>query len=256
MLPGERRLLIVELLKANQSISVKQLCDQLNASEATIRRDLSLLEEQGKIVRTHGGALIGDPVTLEDEASVKQKENLHLFEKKAIAKKAFEQIRPHDSLMIDAGTTTIELAKLIGKSDLSLTVITNATMIANALSDNPKVTVYLVGGKLRNQTLATVGSAAIRFVESFNVHHAFIGVNGITPENGFTTPDLEEALIKKAMLQSAKTRYILADHTKFNKINVCQIAQIAMADFIISDSGLDTAISARFEENDIEILFA
>ena len=256
MLPGERRNRIIDLVNKNNSITVAMLCETLNASEATIRRDLTTLESDGKLERTHGGAISTNAITLEYEETFLQKELQFASEKKSIAMKAFELIKDHDSILLDAGTTTLEIAKLIGQSQLRLTVVTNSTILSQAISYNDKVELYVVGGKVRLNTLATVGNTAIDMIKRFCVNKVFIGINGITISNGLTTPDLEEAEMKRAMLESGITRYVLADHTKFDKVALCQVAPLSMIDGIITDNALAQDQAAAFEKNDITVILA
>ena len=253
MLAINRHEKIMQLLVKNKTISVKTLCDLLQVSEATIRRDLTYLENENKLERTHGGAFINDSIPLSYEETFNQKELIASDEKKRIAKYAFNMIRPNDSLVIDSGTTTLELARMIGESDLPLLLITNATTIASIISTNDKVEFYVLGGKVRLNTLATVGSLTMQMLNRFNVNKAFVGVNGITVENGLTTPDLEEAEIKKLMLSIADERIILTDSTKFQKVARCQIAPLSMVDKIITDTKLNNLSYEQFRQHDISI---
>lgn len=257
MLPGERRQKILELLMINKAITVRYLCDTLEASEATIRRDLSSLESEGKLERTHGGAMLTDyTIKLNDEESFNQKEIKCSTEKYDIAKKAFEFLEENDSIILDSGTTTLELARLIGQSTIKITVITNATTVSSIISNNPNAELMVVGGKVRLNTLAAVGSIAIESLRRFNVNKTFLAVNGVTLENGLTTPDFEEAEVKRAMLLSSNERYLLADHSKFKKVAMCQIAPVSMVDYIITDQDTDQTIIEQFRANDIETIQA
>lgn len=256
MLPGERRNRILELLQASRTITVNYLCDTLEASEATIRRDLSILESEGKLERTHGGAILSSHTKLDYEESFRQKETRYAAQKRAIAMKAFTFLKENDSIVLDAGTTTLELARLIGQSDIHITVITNSTILSAEIANNPHVELIAIGGKVRLNTLATVGSIAIESLRRFNVAKAFVAVNGISADSGLTTPDLEEAAIKYAMLSIAVERFVLTDHTKFNRIALCQIAPISMVDTIITDQDLDHSLIPAFEQNDIQVILA
>lgn len=253
MLAIDRHEKIMQILMKNKTISVKTLCDILQASEATIRRDLTLLESENKLERTHGGASISDSIKLNYEASFNQKELMASDEKRRIAERAFETLRPYDSLVLDSGTTTLELARLIGESTMPLMVITNATTISTIISKNEQVEFYVLGGKVRLITQATVGSLAIEMLKRFNVSKAFVGVNGITVENGLTTPDIEEAEIKKTMLSIAEERIVLTDSTKFQKVARCQVAPLSMVDKIITDTQLNNQYFDQFRQHDVLI---
>lgn len=166
---------------------------------------------------------------------------------------AFQTIMPNDSLVLDSGTTTLELARLIGESDLPLMIITNATTISTIIAQNAKVELYVLGGKVRLNTQATVGTMAIEMLKRYNVSKTFVGVNGITVENGLTTPDLEEAEIKRTMLSVAEERIVLTDSSKFQKVARCQIAPLSMVDKIITDVRLSKQNYEQFQQHDIMV---
>lgn len=253
MLAVERRNRILESLKVNQAITVSELCLLLEASEATIRRDLTLLETEGKLERTHGGALVNE-TRLNTEDLISQKETLLRDEKAYIAHKAFETLVDGDSIILDGGTTTYELAKLIGKSNLKLTVISNSTIVFKELNMNPNLDLIIVGGKVRTNTLAAVGPIAQESFKRFNVEKVFLGTNGVSIDAGLTTTDLDEAMIKSSMIQCAKTRILLADHSKFNKVYLNTFASLSMIDMIITDSQTDQVIlKAIIDSYDLEV---
>ncbi len=133
MMPEERRLKILEILYKDRRATVVDLCERLNSSEATIRRDLTMLEDGGKLERVYGGAIIRSNVPLEKEDTFNEKEGIYLLEKKQIARTAFSYLRENDSIFLDGGTTTLELAKLIGRSRIKITVFTNAPHFPSSL---------------------------------------------------------------------------------------------------------------------------
>jgi DeoR family fructose operon transcriptional repressor len=255
MLVGQRRNRIIELLKENHSISVADLCEILEASEATIRRDLSILESSGKLERTHGGAIYNESNRINIEDVLSSREGKFLNEKQLIAKKAFDLLENHDTIVLDAGTTTYELAYLIGQSDLHLTIVTNSMIVFKELAKNPNVELIILGGKVRTNTLASVGSAAVELMQRLFVDKAFLGTNGISLNEGFTTTDMDEAGIKRAMIQSSKQRIILADNSKFNKVYINQFAPVSMVDVIVTDNQTNKELLNEFiERYDIKVL--
>lgn len=255
MLVGQRRNRIIELLKENHSISVADLCEILEASEATIRRDLSILESSGKLERTHGGAIYNESNRINIEDVLSSREGKFLNEKQLIAKKAFDLLENHDTIVLDAGTTTYELAYLIGQSDLHLTIVTNSMIVFKELAKNPNVELIILGGKVRTNTLASVGSAAVELMQRLFVDKAFLGTNGISLNEGFTTTDMDEAGIKRAMIQSSKQRIILADNSKFNKVYINQFAPVSMVDVIVTDNQTKKELLNEFiERYDIKVL--
>ena len=255
MLVGQRRNRIIELLKENHTISVADLCEILEASEATIRRDLSILESSGKLERTHGGAIYNESNRINIEDVLSSREGKFLNEKQLIAKKAFDLLENHDTIVLDAGTTTYELAYLIGQSDLHLTIVTNSMIVFKELAKNPNVELIILGGKVRTNTLASVGSAAVELMQRLFVDKAFLGTNGISLNEGFTTTDMDEAGIKRAMIQSSKQRIILADNSKFNKVYINQFAPVSMVDVIVTDNQTNKELLNEFiERYDIKVL--
>ncbi|HET6785138.1 MAG TPA: DeoR/GlpR family DNA-binding transcription regulator [Erysipelotrichaceae bacterium] len=255
MLVGQRRNRIIELLKENHSISVSDLCEILEASEATIRRDLSILESSGKLERTHGGAIYNESNRINIEDVLSSREGKFLLEKQHIAKKAFDLLENHDTIVLDAGTTTYELAYLIGQSNLHLTIVTNSMIVFKELAKNPNVELIILGGKVRTNTLASVGSAAVELMQRLFVDKAFLGTNGISLMEGFTTTDMDEAGIKRAMIQSSKQRIILADNSKFNKVYINQFAPISMVDVIVTDNQTSKELLNEFiERYDIKVI--
>ena len=247
MLAAERRIRILESLKLNNAITVQELCLQLEASEATIRRDLTLLENEGKLERTHGGALIGE-TRLNTEDRVSQKEVLLIEEKRAIALLAYETLQEGDSIILDGGTTTLELAKLIGLSNLKLTLITNSTLVFKELVGNSNLEIMMIGGKVRNNTLASVGPMAIESLKRFNVEKAFLGTNGLSIDKGLSTSDLDESMVKTAMVNAAKTCILLVDHSKFNKVYLNAFASLSQIDILITDKATDKSLLKNIAE--------
>lgn len=247
MLASQRRSLILDFIKKNQFISVNELSLTLDASEATIRRDLNLLELEGKLERTHGGASAIENLKYEERMDDKQTQNIN--EKMAIAKQAFTLLKDHQTIILDAGSTTQLLARLIGESSLQLTIITNATNHFPELTKNPHVECYLVGGKIRSTTLACVGSLAIASMARFKADIAFLGVNGISAQGEFTTADVEESLMKRSMLERASKVVVLCDHSKFRRQWFSVFANAHEVDLLIIDQGGDQDFVRDLESN-------
>lgn len=256
MMPEERRYKLIELLYENKSATVMNLCKALNASEATVRRDLSVLEEEGKLERVHGGAIIKSNMPLDMEQSFDEKTWSNNADKRLIAEKAFSHLRDHDSIFLDGGTTTLELAKLIGRSHIKLNVFTNAPTVSAYIAKNDFAELFLVGGQVRNNTLAVVGQMAIETIRLFRLDKVFIGVNGISIEYGLTTQNFEEAQIKKAVLERGRERFILSDASKFNKVALCQILPVTAVDEIITSVLEDEVMKAELDKEGVHLVEA
>jgi DeoR family fructose operon transcriptional repressor len=237
MLVGERRRRIVEVLASNRRVQVDELAARFAVSESTIRRDLQLLSERGVLERTHGGAL--QPSRF--EPSFGQKETESRLEKMAIAREAARLVQQGQTVFLDAGTTTLELARLL-PSRLDITVATNSVPIAAELAD--RVRLILTGGTVKESTLALTGPMAERSIEQMHVDIAFVGMNGVSAAAGYTTPTLEEAATKAKMIAAARMAVVLADGTKFGVVTFARVADLDEVDLVITD---DRAPAAEVE---------
>lgn len=228
MLTTERHKLILKLLKEQQSIKIQELVERTAASESTIRRDLTELEERQKLERVFGGArAIGQNLP---EPSIMDKAAKNLKEKQMIARYAASLVKTGDALFLDAGTTTSQMIPLLkGKN---VTVVTNGLSHLEALMEN-KITSYLTGGFIKSRTGALVGPQTIQSLENYRFDKSFLGVNGIHLENGFTTPDPEEAAVKRMACELSRSCFVLADQSKFGKVSFAHIMDLSQSALII-----------------------
>nr|WP_284250031.1 DeoR/GlpR family DNA-binding transcription regulator [Tetragenococcus halophilus] len=231
MLTEKRHQIILDLLTENDVITVSELMKPLKASESTVRRDLQNLEEQGMLARVHGGAK--KPSHLTFEASMDEKEEKFHQQKVQIAKFCADLLNKEDVIYLDAGTTTIEMIQFIPQ-DLSIKVVTNSVKHASLLIDRQIETIIL-GGTIKLSTNATLGSTALQQLGEFRFSKAFLGMNGAEVGAGFTTPDPEEAAVKKWALKQSQQNYVLIDHSKLQQIAFAQVAPLKAAK-IITDS--------------------
>ena len=197
MLAEERFSLILDLLARQRTATVQELCEALNASESTIRRDLNELDKQGKLNKVHGGATLPDSPFRTDEPTMAAKEELAVSQKQSIAQAAAELILPEDFIYLDAGSNGVAHARLLAQKGCR---------------------VFLPGGLLRPQTEAIIGAAALTAIQQYNFTKAFMGANGVALGSGFTTPDPEEAAVKAAALHRAREAWFLVDDTKFAQV--------------------------------------
>ncbi|SIS43421.1 DeoR/GlpR family DNA-binding transcription regulator [Salimicrobium flavidum] len=209
MLTPERHQLILTLLEEKHTIRLQELIDHTHASESTIRRDLDTLEKKGKLRRIHGGA--SSLSTVKEEAPMSEKTEQFHEEKRIIASLASRFIRKKETIFLDAGSTT---NLMIPHLDPSVIVVTNGPEHLPMLAEHG-ITTYLIGGFVKPGTRAVIGANAAENLRQYRFDRCFVGVNGITEEDGLTTPDPEEAAIKKNVLHQSLNRYILADHSKF-----------------------------------------
>lgn len=231
MLTEERYAKILSVLTVNRSASVLELTEITRASESTIRRDLLSLAKMGKLKKVHGGAVTTESGIMLSEPDVKEKMNLNSSEKELIAKYAAQTIRRNDCVFIDAGTTTEKMIAHITQKDA--TFVTNAFNHAYLLTHRG-FKVYLTGGEVRPTTEALVGVGCLETIMRYNFTKCFLGTNGISAEMGFTTPNIDEASVKRIAAQKSYVTYILADHSKFGKSAAVIFADIKNA-CIITD---------------------
>ena len=232
MLTEERWSAILELVEKEKAISVTELEIELGVSASTIRRDLTQLNMMGKLLKVHGGATSIGTQYVNRDLTMEEKYTLYSEEKRRIAEFAANLIAPTDFVYIDAGTTTEMLVECI--KEHRATYVTNS--MANALKLVRKgCRTFLPGGEIKNSTEAIVGADAIEYIRRLHFTIGFFGTNGISPEVGFTTPDPNEAIIKRIALGNSKKRYILSDRSKFQIISPVTFASFDSAT-VITDS--------------------
>lgn len=229
MLTEERHELILKELKDNSVVYVSDLVGKLNASESTIRRDLNLLDKEGRLNKVHGGAIALNKGinTREDKVLVRQRININ--EKLEIAKYAASLIEPYDFVYLDAGTTTELMIDFIKEKDAIF--VTNGIAHAKKLIENECRT-HMLGGEVKWATEAIIGVEAINSLKRYNFTKGFFGVNGISKERGYTTPDIRESLVKEEALNRTRDAYILGDDSKFDEISSVTFGDIGKATII------------------------
>lgn len=228
----ERRSKIITYLKEHSRASVQELGEIFQVSESTIRRDLQYLEEDKLLKRTHGGALCLENVNF--ESAFIEREDKFQREKESIAHKAASFIQEGDTLVIDSGTTTVYLAKEIKKLS-NLKVVTNSLIVAQELQGASGIELIIIGGTLRQNTLAMVGPLAEQALNGLRVDKAFIATNGLDVAGGLTTPNIIEAATKTKMIAIAKQVILLADHTKFGKVSFVKFDDLSSVDICVAD---------------------
>lgn len=235
MLSEQRQRMILQVLEEKKSVTVTELTELLDISESTARRDITILDKAGKLVKVFGGAVLAENVYLSAEPTVAQKNKINQEEKKRIARYAASLIRPQDLVYIDAGTTTGYMLDYIEESDV--TYVTNAVAHAQRLAARG-MRVILVGGALKHSTEAVIGTTAVLMLKEYHFSVGFFGANGISRKAGFTTPDANEALVKKTALEQCKKVYMLCDHSKFHVVSSVTFAPIT-AGTILTDERME-----------------
>ncbi len=214
MLSEERKQEITRIVNTQGSATVAELVTRLSCSEATIRREITALARQGRIVKVFGGAVAADDGPVSRELSVGEKETINREEKQRIARYAASLISPGDYVYIDSGTTTGFLADCITQTDA--TYVTNAIVTARLLAKRG-FHVILIGGEVKESTEAIVGAEAVLHLQKYQFSLGFFGTNGASIHGGYTTPDVREASVKSEAMRHTPMgrRFVLADHDKF-----------------------------------------
>jgi DeoR/GlpR family transcriptional regulator of sugar metabolism len=251
MLASQRKEYLLTVLKETGQIIAKSVSQELGLSEDTIRRDLRELASEGRLQRVHGGALPASPA-LGDFAARQQ---LAPDGKVAIGRAAAKLIRPGQVVILDGGTTTLQLARHL-PPDLKATVVTHSPTIAVALVEHPSIEVVLIGGRLFKHSVVAVGAAAIEAIARIRADLYFMGVTGIHPQAGLSTGDLEEAHIKRALIASASETYVLVSAEKLNAASPYVIATIGEIDGMIVEPGVAAESLARYGREGFSVMRA
>ncbi len=253
MLPSQRRDKILELLKEDGSAKVQDLARLFKVTEVTIRQDLDKLEKNGLIIKEHGGAFLKSITDQVNSLSLAQQDNLE--KKERIAEKCLEFIENGDTIILDSGSTTTEIAKKL-KGRRNLTVITNALNIALLLGAEPGIEVIMTGGEFKPPTLSLTGQKAADFFEGINVQKLFLATAGLSLKSGLTYPSISDLVVKKAMIDAAETTYLVADSSKFRKSAFASLGALSLINYIITDSGITDADREAFVAQEIELIIA
>jgi DeoR family transcriptional regulator, fructose operon transcriptional repressor len=250
----ERKMKILEFIEEHRKATVIELCQQFRVSSATIRNDLRDLETAGRLIRTHGGAMVKTKTGLEPDMSLRKVQNLE--EKRRIAEAALRLVEDGDTIILDTGTTTYELARLLGEKR-DLTVVTNDLPIALLLEDMESVRVVLVGGMVRKKFHCTVASSfsGMNALSDLTVDKAFMAANGFSLEKGASTPDLNHSETKKLMISIAARVILLFDSSKMGRNSFAIFAPLDRIDAVVTDS-LREEERRQMEESGIEPILA
>jgi DeoR/GlpR family transcriptional regulator of sugar metabolism len=255
MLMIERQNRITALLHERPVVTVNDLTEELGVSGATVRKMLAAMENQGLLRRTHGGAVSLTLPTKELDFSAKAV--LNVQEKRAIAKKAYTFIRDHETVYLDAGTTTLELVRCIRSGPKrNLVVVTNAIAIADELLAAADIAVILVGGELRHGVRSCVGSLAEAALGELHFDRAFIAANNLSLRFGATTPNPSEAKLKRKAFRRARKGYLLVDSSKFRGNSLSKICDVADFFAVITDRGLSAEQQREFSETGVNVVLA
>lgn len=252
MLTDQRLSKILEIIKQNEFAKVEELASMLNVSTMTIRRDLQRLNDQGLLLRRHGGATALS--VSYDEQSYLDKEMANPEGKGKIAQTAVALVKNGDTIFLDSGTTTMHIAKQL-RSRKDLTVITNDVVIALELSETD-VQLIMLGGIMQSSTKTIISSMAIEMLQKFRVTTAFIGTSSVNREFDLFTPTMDKAYLKPVAIQIAQTAYLVVDSTKFYAQSLYKWGSLSDFDGVITDKDFTAAERKQAEQLKIKIISA
>ncbi|MCC5928858.1 MAG: DeoR/GlpR transcriptional regulator [Cyclobacteriaceae bacterium] len=246
----QRHQYILDQLQKEGEVKVADLCEILDVSSVTIRKDLKFLEEKKLLFRTHGSATLKDPYV--NDRSVEEKKLLKVDEKESIAIKAAEMVLNDEAIIIGSGTTMASLAYALRKKS-RLTVLTAAMNVTLTLIDHPDIEIVQLGGIVRKSSSSVVGNYAEDMIQNFACSKLFLGVDGITLDFGLTTSNMMEAHLNREMMRVAQKTIVLADSSKFGKRGFGKICGIEDIDHIITDHNISENMLRSLEALGIEV---
>jgi DeoR family transcriptional regulator, aga operon transcriptional repressor len=250
-----RRAKILEDIELKGQVLVGELSKMFKISEVTIRNDLAHLEKQNMLIRARGGAIKIKFQMMGIDSSIANKQKEYQKEKQLISKEAIKLIEDGDTIVLDSGTTTTEIAKNLEKFK-NLTIITNALNIASILSEYEGFNIFMPGGSLRKKSLSLVGVLADENFEKFYCDKLFLGADGFDTNHGLSTPNAEEAHLNQIMIKIAKKVIVVADSRKFERRRFAFIGPISDVDVVITDSGIKEEDKKRLENSGVEVIVA
>ncbi len=259
MYATERRKLIERMISDDGRVSVLGLAERFDVTTETVRRDLDILESAGALRRVHGGAVAPDRESTA-EPSIAQRLQRHGAAKTAIGRRAMAALGEdfRGSVFLDAGTTTAAVAALLAPrlAASAIEVVTHALTLAHGLAAVPNASLTLIGGRVRGLTAAAVGADTVRAIEAIRPDVAFLGTNGVSAGFGLSTPDPDEAAVKRAIVRSARRVVVVADAEKLGRELLVGFAALADIDVLVTDAAPDVALSAALAEAEVEVWLA
>jgi DeoR family transcriptional regulator of aga operon len=248
-----RRAKILEQVESAGQVEVPRLSDLFKVSEVTIRNDLAHLERKNLLMRTRGGAIKQRRVGLDFALAEKQKQ--HLDEKQHIGRAAAEMIKDFDTIILDSGSTTMEIAKNLSHLN-QITVITNALNIASILAEYKNIKVIIPGGFLRENSYSLIGSLAEQSFHNYYCDKLFLGVDGFDSRYGISTPNIEEAQLNRVMVEISRELIVVTDSSKFNRRSFAFIAPSSQIDIVVTDKGIPLEEHNNLKSMGVKVIIA
>jgi len=249
----ERLELILKDLSRYGKLNVKDLSEKFKVTPMTIRRDLSILEEKGLLLKSYGGALSKESLSHDKLYSTRKKENLAI--KKKIAAEALLFIKNGMTILLDAGTTNYELAKFLVESSIKdLVIITNDLKIASVLAEKQFFQIVMLGGIIENENILTCGSMAVSMLKDFEIDACFVGTQSISDKFEIRTPNIAKVELKRTYIEKSQQRFLLADSSKFEKSKLYKICDLKDFHYIITDKKIGLSEKNYIKKHKVEWL--
>jgi DeoR family transcriptional regulator, aga operon transcriptional repressor len=249
---SERRQIITTLVRERGSVQVAPLAERFGVSMQTIRKDLHFLTQRGVAERSYGGAMLAGGVNVTAEPATEAKQSIHTGEKIRIGQLAASMVLPGDSVVLDSGTTTLQIAQHL-PDDEDVTVLTNDLDILGVLARKERINVVMLGGALRRRNRAFYGSQTMGALDNLRVDKLFLGVDGFDIECGITTHYEPEAMLNRKMVEAAREVIAVTDGSKFGRVCLHRIIDIADIDALVTDEAIPEAIQAESDRLDFRI---
>ncbi len=249
----ERQQKLTRLLEQTGRLSVSQICDHFGVSEATARRDLETLSEQGKLQRVHGGAIAVEQAP--PELPILERETEQPDEKMRVGRAAAALISDNETIFLGSGTTVLEVARNV-RNRRNLTVITNSLPVLNALAGLDGITVVSLGGMLRNTELSFIGHITEQALSEVRADKVFMGARGVSLEHGLTNDYLQETMTDRAILGIGREVVIVADHTKINRVSTAFLASLDKIHTLVTDKDADKEFVKAIKKQNVTVVLA
>ncbi|NRA50913.1 MAG: DeoR/GlpR transcriptional regulator [Phaeodactylibacter sp.] len=250
---AERHRYILDALKSKGVVSVAALSEAMEVTTVTVRKDLRMLEQQGVLQRSHGGASL--PYTYVNDRPIDEKMEIRVEEKQRIANRTVELLSPEEAVIIGSGTTVRAFAQAIPRT-MKLTVLTGAMNVSLALLGHPEVELVQLGGVVRKSSASVIGHYSERMLADFACTKLFLSVDGISPDFGLTTSNMMEAHLNAQMIKAVPQAIILADSSKFEKKGFGKICDVTDIHTVITDEGLPKQTRQLLEDKGIRVMIA
>jgi len=252
---SQRRLQISELVREHGSVQVTSLAKRFGVSMQTVRKDLRFLSDRGVMARAYGGAIDSKVVGgAAAEAPYEAKRTSHLEEKRRIGERAAALVKPGDTIVIDSGTTAIQLAEAL--PNVEVTVVTNDFGVLSSLAPKSNINIVMLGGELRRKSMSFYGGLTVEALNGLHVDKLFLGVDGFDLERGITTHFEPEAMLNRKMVENAGTVIAITDSSKFGKVCLHRIIAVAELDTLITDKDAPAEIVQAIQQLGVDVQLA